>query len=256
MPAEASEPERASSRDGGRIEGSHGRKGPHGSFGRHRPSLCPEWIQEHRGSHDKHRKREEHMSSILRTVGIDISKDLRPVTVVSQRGGAAKNRLAGRRPEQRPPGRRGQALRPLGRQPQGRRGPYRGAPAARSYSGLPVPSGTGDRRSQAIRRPKGYPNSSLIGRQRPLSRRGGDDTSIHVRLMAPHRTRVLAWAAPLADEIGAAARGSALTSHERPPFQRGEVLETRPSRPPFASRCHPVCRRRVAPECHRTGVGQ
>jgi len=60
-----------------------------------------------------------------------------------------------------------------------------------------------------------------IGRQRPLSRRGGDDTSIHAHLMTPHRTRVLAWAAPLADEIGATARGSALRSHERPPFQRG-----------------------------------
>ena len=27
-------------------------------FGRHRPFPCPEWILEHRGSHDKHRRGE------------------------------------------------------------------------------------------------------------------------------------------------------------------------------------------------------
>ena len=52
--------------------------------------------------------------------------------------GTPPKHLSGHRPEQRPPGRRGQAPRPLGRQPQGRRGPYPGAPAARSYSGLPA----------------------------------------------------------------------------------------------------------------------
>ena len=43
--------------------------------GRHRPSQSPEWILEHQGSDDTHRRREEYMSGTLRTVGIDISKD-------------------------------------------------------------------------------------------------------------------------------------------------------------------------------------
>ena len=55
---ERSEPERVPNKDGGRTDGRLAVRG-RTECGRHRPSLRPEWIHEHRGSHDKHRRRED-----------------------------------------------------------------------------------------------------------------------------------------------------------------------------------------------------
>ena len=75
------------------------------------------------------------------------------------------------RREQRPPGRRGRALRPHDRRPHGRRGtPPRALPPsapdhAARFSPYPYPSETRDRRSWAILKPVEYPKSSASDRR-------------------------------------------------------------------------------------------
>ena len=73
--------------------------------------------------------------------------------------GRPRRHLSGHRPEQRPPGHRRQAPRPRGRQPHGRRGRtgrpvtprrWRHSLPRGPFPPYPYPSGTGDRRSQAI----------------------------------------------------------------------------------------------------------
>ena len=80
------------------------------------------------------------------------------------------------RPKRRTPGRRGEAPRPLGRQPHERRGATgrpvtlrrrrRSQPCSR-FPPYPYPSGTGDRRSWAIPRPVAYPKYPWDTQKRP-----------------------------------------------------------------------------------------
>ena len=100
------------------------------------------------------------------------------LTVAQASPEARRETLPARRPEQPRPGRRGQAPRPLGRQPHGRRG-RTGRPVTPPrrrhllphgpFPPYPYPSGTGDRRSWAILRPVSTPKCLRNAPKRPPS---------------------------------------------------------------------------------------